>query len=154
MCVLVRISVAMIKHHGWKKSFVCLTLLHHTPITEGRQGRNWSGNLETGMDDECMEESCCLVACSSWLARGGWKRVCSSWSWSCRWLWTTLCELRSSGRARRFLTPPWAISPVLLQPLLILYKITCFNKVYFSIFSFVVRAWGLKCKKLLSSLGL
>lgn len=153
MCVLVRISVAMIKHHGWKKSFICLTLLHHTPITEGRQGRKSAG---TGDRHRwcvyggvlLLLSGLFLMACS-WRLKEGMQLLELELQMVVNHpVWTQVL-----WKSKKVLNP-WVIPPVLLQPPLILYKIICFNKVYFSIFSFVVHAWGLKCKKLLSSLGL
>ena len=70
--VLVRVSIAVMKHHGQKQVGikVWLTILYPQFITEESQNRNSSraGILEAESDAEAME-GCCLLACFPWLAQ-------------------------------------------------------------------------------------
>ena len=68
-----RVSIAVIKHHGQsnlgKKMFPWFMLPYHcSSLKEVRTGTKWGRNLEAGVDAEAME-GCYLLACSSWLAQ-------------------------------------------------------------------------------------
>ena len=72
--VLVRVSLAAIKHHDQKpswggKGLTQLTLLHCSlSLKKSGQELKQRRNLEAGADTEAME-GCCLLACSPWLAQ-------------------------------------------------------------------------------------
>jgi hypothetical protein len=67
--VLVRVSVAVTKHHDHKMS--CGRKVHSaytSPLTEIRTGTQKVRSLEAGADAEAME-GCCLLALFPWLAQ-------------------------------------------------------------------------------------
>jgi hypothetical protein len=66
--VLVRVAIAVTKHHdlkaSWRGEGLFSLYFHMAVITKGRWGRN----LEAGADAEAMEW-CYLLACFPWLAQ-------------------------------------------------------------------------------------
>ena len=73
VCVLVRVSIAVTKHHDQKsklgrKGFILLTLPHWSSLLKEVRAGTQSRNLEAEASTEAMEE-CNLLACSSWLAQ-------------------------------------------------------------------------------------
>ena len=65
--VLIRISIAVMKHHNksnlGRKVFLSLTLPHHSPSLKEAKAGSQDRNLEAGAEAEVIEEYC-LHICS------------------------------------------------------------------------------------------